>query len=339
VTRLKNVANNKTVFSSVNFNTTPYGQRASPRISEMRVERVLLTGSSGFIGTSLLRSLMEHRISTITLHRQPSAQQGEASELWDPYAETPVSDPERLEGVTAAVHLSGANLAARRWTAAYKDEISASRVTPTHALAKLLAGLKSKPEVLVCASAIGIYGNRGDEELSEASPPGSGFLPDLCVAWEEAARPAQDAGIRVVNLRFGVVLSPRGGALKQMLPIFRAGLGGRMGSGHQWISWIALPDAIRQIKFALQTKSISGPVNVVAPNPVTNLEFTRTVAGALRRPAALPVPAFALRLALGEVADATILQSERVVPARLSAAGFDFEYPKLDVALRAILPP
>ena len=304
----------------------------------MRVERVLLTGSSGFIGTSLVRSLMQNRISTISLHRRPSGQRTEAAELWDPYAGTPVSQPERLEGVTAAVHLSGTNLAGRRWTAAYKAEIATSRVTPTHALAKLLAGLKSKPEVLVCASAIGIYGNRGDEELSEASLPGSGFLPDLCVAWEEAARPAQDAGIRVVHLRFGVVLSPQGGALKQMLPVFRAGLGGRLGSGRQWISWIALPDVIRVIEFVIQAESMCGAVNVVAPNPVTNLEFTRTLAGALRRPAALPVPGFALRLALGEMAEATILQSERVVPARLTAAGFHFEYPKLDAALRAILP-
>jgi uncharacterized protein (TIGR01777 family) len=305
----------------------------------MRVERVLLTGSSGLIGTSLVRSLMQNRISTITLHRRPSARRTEASELWDPYAATPVSRPEGLEGITAAVHLSGANLAGRRWTSAYKGEISASRVTPTHALAKLLAGLRSKPEVLVCASAIGIYGNRGAEELSEASLPGSGFLPDLCIAWEEAARPAEEAGIRVVHLRFGVVLSPQGGALEQMLPIFRAGLGGRLASGRQWISWVALPDVTRVIEFVLEIRSISGPVNVVAPNPVTNLEFTRSLAGALRRPAVLPVPAFALRLAFGEMAEATILQSERVVPARLSTAGFDFEYPKLDAALRAILAP
>jgi uncharacterized protein len=305
----------------------------------MSLERVLLTGSSGLIGISLVRSLMQNRISTITLHRRPSAQRTEASELWDPYAAAPVSRPEGLEGITAAVHLSGANLAGRRWTTAYKGEISASRVTPTHALAKLLAGLRSKPEVLVCASAIGIYGNRGAEELTEASLPGSGFLPDLCVAWEEAARPAEEAGVRVVHLRFGVVLSPQGGALEQMLPIFRAGLGGRLGSGLQWISWVALPDVIRVIEFVLQSRNISGPVNVVAPNPVTNLEFTRSLARALRRPAVLPVPAFALRLAFGEMAEATILQSERVVPARLSAAGFDFEYPKLDAALRAILAP
>jgi uncharacterized protein len=237
------------------------------------------------------------------------------------------------------VHLSGANLAGRRWTSAYKDVIAESRVKPTHAIANLLAGLRTKPEVLVCASAIGIYGNRGDEELSEDSQPGSGFLPELCLAWEEATRPAEDAGIRVVHLRFGVVLSSLGGALKQMLPVFRAGLGGRLGSGRQWISWIALPDATRVIEFVLQTRNISGPVNVVAPNPVTNLKFTRSLAHALHRPAVLPVPASALRLALGEMAEATILQSERVVPGLLNAAGFDFEYPELDGALRAILPP
>ena len=305
----------------------------------IRVERILLTGSSGLIGTSLVRSLDQNRISTINLHRRSSGQPTEASESWDPYAGTPVSRPEVLEGVTAAVHLSGANLAGRRWTSAYKREIAESRVTPTRALAKLLAGLTTKPEVLVCASAIGIYGDRGAEELSEASLPGSGFLAELCHAWEAATRPAQEAGIRVVHLRFGVVLSSQGGALKQMLPIFRAGLGGRLGSGRQWISWIALPDAIRVIEFALHNRDISGPVNVVAPNPVTNLEFTRSLARALRRPAALPVPGFALRLALGEMADATILQSERVVPARLRAAGFDFAYPRVDAALRAILPP
>jgi uncharacterized protein len=304
----------------------------------MRVERILLTGSSGLIGTSLVRSLEQNRISTISLHRRSSGRQGEASEVWDPYARSPVSRPQVLEGITAAVHLSGANLAGRRWTSAYKREIVESRVTPTQALAKLLAGLTSKPEVLVCASAIGIYGDRGAEELSEDSLPGSGFLPELCQAWEAAPRPAQEAGIRVVHLRFGVVLSPQGGALKQMLPIFRAGLGGRLGSGRQWISWIALPDAIRAIEFVLQNRDIVGPVNLVAPYPVTNLEFTRSLARALRRPAVLPVPGFALRVVLGEMAEATILQSERVVPARLRAAGFDFAYPKVDAALRAILP-
>jgi hypothetical protein len=331
------VAHNKIDFSSVNANATLEGLTGIHRwISEMSVERVLLTGSSGLIGTSLIRSLSRNRISTVTLHRHLS---GEGQEAWDPYAPMPVLHPEKLEGITAAVHLSGANLAGRRWTSAYKAEIAESRVKSTQAIANLLAGLRTKPEALICASAIGIYGNRGDEELNEDSQPGNGFLPDLCLAWEEATRPAEDAGIRVVHIRFGVVLSSQGGALKQMLPVFRAGLGGRIGSGRQWISWITLPDATRVIDFVLQTRDIVGPVNVVAPNPVTNLKFTRSLAHALHRLAILPVPGRALRLILGEMAEATILQSERVVPARLLAAGFGFQYPELDGALRAILPP
>jgi uncharacterized protein (TIGR01777 family) len=306
----------------------------------MNVDRILLTGSSGFIGTSLVRTLTQNRISTIILRRSPIQGAGaESQALWDPYAATPMSRPQVLDGITAAVHLSGANLAGRRWTSAYKAELFNSRVTPTRALATLLAGLRSKPEVLVCASAIGIYGERADEELTEASLPGSGFLPDLCLAWERATQPAEDAGIRIVHFRFGVVLSPQGGALKQMLPVFRAGLGGRCLIGRQWISWIALPDVTRAIEFLIKNRSVAGPVNVVAPNPVTNLEFTRSLARALHRPAALPVPALALRLAFGEMAEATILRSERALPARLNAAGFDFEYPELDAALRAVLPP
>jgi uncharacterized protein len=189
----------------------------------------------------------------------------------------------------------------------------------------------------VCAAAIGIYGSCGDELLTEASLPGNGFLPQVCLAWEKATQPASDAGIRVVHLRFGVVLSPNGGALAKMLPIFRAGLGGRLGSGRQWMSWAALPDAVRAIEFALQTASLSGPLNVVAPNPVTNLEFTRSLGRALHRPTLMSVPAFALRLALGEMAEATILESQRVIPAQLSASGFDFEYAELEAGLRALL--
>jgi uncharacterized protein (TIGR01777 family) len=259
--------------------------------------------------------------------------------MWDPYAAVPIKNLQALEGITAAVHLSGANLAGQRWSSAFKQEISASRLTPTRTLSALLAGLRSKPAVLVCASAIGIYGSRGDERLTEDSSPGTGFLPELCLAWEEAARPAAEAGIRVVHARFGVVLSSQGGALAQMLPIFRMGLGGRLGSGTQWISWIALPDVIRAIEFALQTANLSGPLNVVAPNPVTNLEFTRVLGHVLHRPAVLPAPAFALRMAFGEMADATILASERVMPARLTAAGFIFEHPELEAGLRAVLPP
>jgi uncharacterized protein (TIGR01777 family) len=301
----------------------------------MSTDLILLTGSSGLIGNSLVRTLRQNRISTIRLHRNLTSDDDGAS--WDPYAANPVHRPEALEGITAAVHLSGANVAAR-WTPSYKRKILESRVTPTRALATLLAGLHSRPAVLVCASAIGIYGGRGDEVLTEASTPGNGFLADVCVAWENATQPAVDAGIRVVHLRIGVVLSPAGGALARMLPVFRAGLGGRLGSGRQWLSWVALPDATRAILFALETPSLSGPVNVVAPNPVTNSEFTRTLGSVLHRPALLPVPAFALGLAFGEMAETTILASERVMPHQLIAAGFHFEYPGLEAGLRAVLP-
>jgi uncharacterized protein len=308
----------------------------------MPVNKIVLTGSSGLIGTSLIRNLRRKRIPIITLHRHPlpgsSSIQPGFQELWDPYGATPMSDPQVLSGATAAVHLSGVNLAARRWTPSYKREILESRVKTTHALATMLAGLRPRPEVLVCSSAIGFYGGCGDEVLTEDSLPGSGFIPELCQAWEKATRPAADAGIRVVHVRFGVVLSPDGGALAQMLPVFRAGLGGRLGSGRQWISWVSLPDATGAIEFALASRGLSGPINLVAPNPVTNLDFTRSLGRALRRPALLRVPAFALRLAFGEMADATILESVRVLPVRLSAAGFQFEHPALDSALAALLP-
>jgi hypothetical protein len=281
---------------------------------------------------------VQERISIISLVRRRIADAGGSQRLWDPYSVTPVSDPRSLDGTSAAVHLSGANVAGRRWSSAYKREILESRVKPTHAIATLLAGLRPKPAVLVCASAIGIYGGRGDELLTEASLPGTGFLPEVCLAWENATQPATEAGIRVVHLRFGVVLSVAGGALAKMLPVFRAGLGGRLGSGRQWISWIALPDVVRAIEFALQTASLSGPVNVVAPNPVTNLEFTRALGRALHRPTLLQVPAFALRLGLGKMAEATILESARVLPACLSVSGFDFQYPELEAGLRALLP-
>jgi uncharacterized protein len=303
----------------------------------INAERVLLAGASGLIGTSVIRRLVEERISIISLVRRPPKSAGGPEVLWDPYSVTPVSDLRPLDGTTAAVQLSGVNVAGGRWSAAYKREIIESRVKPTHAMATLLAGLRPKPAVLVCASAIGIYGGRGDEWLTEASLPGTGFLPEVCLAWEKATQPAIEAGIRVVHLRFGVVLSPDGGALAKMLPVFRAGVGGKFGSGRQWISWVGLPDAVRAIEFALQTASLSGPVNVVAPKPVTNLEFTRALGRALHRPTLFQVPAFALRLALGEMAE-TILGSARVEPACLSASGFDFEYPELEAGLRALLP-
>ena len=191
--------------------------------------------------------------------------------------------------------------------------------------------------MLVCASAIGIYGGRGDEVLTENSPAGTGFLPEVCLEWEKATRPAEDAGIRVVHARFGVVLSPEGGALKQMLPVFRLGLGGRLGNGRQWLSWITLEDACRAIVFALEQESLAGPINIVSPQPVTNAEFTRTLGRVLNRPTLLTAPAIALKLAFGEMAGATVLESERVLPARLQAAGFLFDSPDQESGLKAVL--
>ncbi len=292
---------------------------------------VLLTGSSGFIGTSVIRALEGERIPTISLSRQKNGPH------WDPYAPTPMADPQQLAGVTAAIHLSGANLSGQRWTPAFKREIVESRIKPTHALSVLLAGLRPKPSVMVCASAIGIYGGRGDELLTESSQPGTGFLPETCVAWEEATRPAEDAGIRVVHARFGVVLSPAGGALKEMLPLFRLGLGGRLGNGRQWLSWVTLEDACRALLFALEQESLAGPMNVVSPQPVTNREFTRQLGHVLHRPTLLPAPAAALKLVFGEMAGATILESERVLPTRLQAAGFSFNSPDLATGLKSIL--
>jgi uncharacterized protein len=314
----------------------------------MNANQILVTGSSGLIGTALVRSLRRKRISTISLHRRSLRNLGAISavpELLDPYGRPFISQPaERkremrgeLGGTTAAVHLAGANLSGQRWSSSYKKEILESRVKPTHALAVLLAGLKPKPSVLVCASAIGIYGGRGDEVLSESSQPGTGFLPEVCLAWEKATRPAKEAGIRVVHLRFGVVLSTRGGALAKMLPIFRAGLGGKLGGGDQWMSWVALSDVTRAIEFVLDTPSLSGPVNVVTPNPVTNSDFTLALGRALHRPTLVRVPTFALRMAFGEMADATILESERVVPTRLTGKGFHFAYPDIQTGLQAVL--
>jgi uncharacterized protein (TIGR01777 family) len=249
---------------------------------------------------------------------------------------SPFSDTEPLESLTAAIHLSGANVAAHRWTAAYKREIWRSRVESTRTLATALATLNDPPQALLVASATGFYGDRGDEFLDENYGPGSGFLADTCREWEAAAQPAVNAGIRVVHLRFGVVLGA-GGALAKMLPVFRLGLGGRLGSGRQWMSWISLDDVVAAILFALDTPALSGPLNLTAPNPVTNAEFTRALGRAVHRPAIFPAPAFALRLALGAMANEALLASARVVPSRLTSAGFQFAHPTINAALAAAL--
>jgi uncharacterized protein (TIGR01777 family) len=272
---------------------------------------------------------------TLQLVRGPALASNQLT--WNPVGTPAIADQASLEGCTAAIHLSGASVAARRWTPAYRSEMTSSRVESTRTVANLLAGLRRPPQSVLVASAVGIYGDRGEELLDEGSAPGKGFLAGVCEQWEAAARPAVEAGIRVVHLRFGVVLGPGRGALAQMLPVFRLGLGGRLGSGRQWMSWISLADAIEAIVFALQTPALAGPVNLTAPNPITNAEFTRALGRQLRRPAMLPAPAFALRVAFGQMADEALLASVRAVPKKLLASGFNFTHPKLDAALGAAL--
>jgi uncharacterized protein len=299
--------------------------------------RVLLSGASGLIGAHLVRALAENRIQTLQLIRKEKDSPNAEHIPWNPQAEEPVADFRQLEGLDAAIHLSGANLSSHRWTESYKREIVASRVNSTLALGRIFRALKQPPRALLCASATGIYGDRGSEILTEESPPGQGFLAETCVVWEGAAGAAKSLGIRVVHLRFGVVLTAEGGALKQMLPIFRMAAGGRLGSGRQWMSWIALPDLIRAILHTLKAETLKGPVNMVAPSPVTNADFTRALGQAVHRPAILPAPAFALRLAFGEMADEALLASARAVPERLLNSGFRFDSPDISAALRAVL--
>ena len=289
------------------------------------------------LGTALHQALIASGRATLQLVRRNPV--GEGQLQWNPTASSAISNSARLAGLDAAIHLGGANLAGHRWTAAWKREIRLSRVDSTRALARALVALPQPPHTLLVASAVGIYGDRGDELLDENSQVGKGFLADVCQEWEDAARPAVEAGIRVVNLRFGVVLGPGPGALAKMLPIFRLGLGGRLGSGRQWMSWISLADTVAAVLFALDTPTLAGPVNLTAPQPATNAEFTRALARAVHRPAVLPAPAFALRLALGAMADEALLSSARVVPSSLLNAGFQFAHPTLDSALAGALAP
>jgi uncharacterized protein (TIGR01777 family) len=295
---------------------------------------ILLSGASGMLGIAIGSALERQGMRLLTLvRREPK---GPNELRWNP-AGAGIDEPEKLEGLDAAVHLSGASVAARRWTAGYKREMTESRVTSTQVLAKTLARLKQPPPVLITASAVGFYGNRGDDLLDEDSSAGRGYFPELCKAWEDAARPAEDAGIRVVHLRFGMVLGRDGGAMARLAPLFRLGLGGRLGSGRQWMSWVSEADAVSAALFSLQNPDLSGPVNVVAPEPVTNAEFTRELGRAVHRPAVLPAPAFALRLAFGEMADEALLASARVLPKRLTEAGFVCAHPTLPQAFAAAL--
>lgn len=291
-----------------------------------RAQRTAITGASGFIGSAVARALEARGETVVRIGR------GEGSDArWDPASGT--LDDGALDGVGAVVHLAGASIA-QRWTPAWKREIEESRVQGTRLIAERCARLATPPAVLVSGSAIGIYGSRGDEWLDERSTAGDDFLAGVAQAWEEATRPAEEAGIRVVHLRTGIVLHPRGGALRKMLLPFQLGVGGRLGDGRQWMSWISREDLVRAIVHAIETPTIRGAVNAVAPEPVTNRTFTETLARILRRPALIPAPAFALRAALGEMAEGTVLASQRVRPTVLQASGFEFRHPSLASALR-----
>lgn len=298
--------------------------------------KILVTGASGFIGSALVPFLARAGHVVTRLTRRPGASPpGEPR--WDPA--TGAIDPTVIEGFDAVVHLAGEDISSGAWTREKKRRIRDSRVDGTSLLARALAGLARPPATLACASAIGYYGDRADERLDESSAPGTGFLASVCRDWEAAATPARSAGIRVTHLRFGVVLSPSGGALAKMLGPFRRGAGGPIGGGRQYVSWIALDDALAAIRHALVTRALDGAVNVASPNPVTQAEFAKTLGHALGRPTLLSVPGFAVKLVLGEMAGETILASQRLTPARLLATGYAFEFPRLDAALRHLLAP
>lgn len=295
--------------------------------------KVLVTGSHGLVGSALIRLLTAENHSVSRLVRESSTKVTDIA--WNPVAGT--IDKQKLEGFDIVLHLAGESIASGRWTEEKKGRIRDSRVIGTRLLAKTLAELPQRPATLVSASAIGYYGDRGDELLTEQSRTGTDFLSDVCVEWENATTPASEAGIRVVLPRFGIILDKKGGALAKMLPPFRMGIGGRIGDGRQWMSWIALDDVINGLQFIAGNQRISGPVNFVAPNPVTNAEFTKTLGRVLSRPTLFPVPAFGARLVFGEMADALLLSSQRVEPACLKSENYTFRFSQLENALRHIL--
>ena len=296
--------------------------------------RVLISGATGFIGSALAAHLRAAGHDVTALTRHPRGPQDIA---WEPASGR--IDAERLEGFDAVVHLAGESLAKGRWSPARKQQMRASRVDATALLARTLAARARRPGVLISASAVGIYGDRGDQPLDESSSTGAGFLSDLARDWEAAAGPAEAAGIRVVHPRLGLVLDPAGGALEPLLPMARLGLGGPLGSGRQWWSWVTRDDVVRALAFLIEDPRMTGPVNVVAPGAVRQREFARMLGRVLHRPAFVPAPAFALALMLGEMADAMLLAGQHVHPARLSTAGFAFRDPALEPAFRRLLGP
>jgi hypothetical protein len=296
--------------------------------------KVLISGGAGLVGAALTESLRSEGHTVARLVRPDGA--ASAGDIrWDPTSG--FINLDAMEAADAVVNLNGASIGGGRWTPTRKKLLRTSRVDSTRFLVDSIVRLKQKPRVLVSASAVGYYGNRGDEILNESSASGNDFLAELCRDWEAGALRAQSSGIRTVLPRFGIILSAKGGALTQMLTPFKLGFGGRLGGGKQWMSWVALDDVVGILRAALSNEQASGPVNVVAPNPVQNSEFTRVLAGVLHRPAIFPAPAFALRVALGEMADALLLSSQRVQAERPPAAAYAFRYENLEPALHAIL--
>ena len=294
--------------------------------------KIVISGASGLIGTQLVAKLSSSGHEVVRLVRR-SPKPGEIQ--WNPKSGT--LDAAALEGTDAVIHLSGAGIGDKRWTDGYRKEILDSRTATTALLATTMASLSRKPSVFLSGSAIGIYGARNDEQLTEVSTHGTGFLAEVCEQWEAAAKPAVDAGIRTVYLRTGIVLSPKGGALKKLLPLFKLGVGGKFGNGKQWQSWISIDDEIGAIEHLL-TANVSGAVNLTAPNPVTNAEFTKVLASVLKRPAIVPVPTFAPKILLGgELADALLFTGQRVIPAALNASGYMFKHTTLESAFRSLL--
>jgi uncharacterized protein (TIGR01777 family) len=294
------------------------------------VMRLLISGANGLIGRSLKKMLegSGHEVVPLVRKRSPG------SVFWDP--ERADANPADFEGFDGVIHLAGENIASKRWSQEQKDQIFRSRCRGTWILSQLLSKVSKPPKVLICASAVGYYGNRGDEILTENSPAGTGFLAEVCVKWEASTEILKQRGVRVVHTRFGTVLSAEGGMLAKMVPIYRFGLGGKLGSGEQFVSWIALSDLVGALVCILHNEGISGGVNVTSPFPVPQAEFAHTLAYVLGRKTHLNLPAWFLRIALGEIADEVILSSTRATPAKLLASGFSFHYPQLEPALRVI---
>lgn len=286
--------------------------------------KILLTGSSGLIGTALIKRLSEkgHDIGRLFRTRQDKTQP-----FWD--IENGVIDLGAFDTPDVVIHLAGENLTDSRWNRAKKERIINSRVNSTKLLVNYFTHAEHKPRVFICGSAIGFYGNRGDETVDENSAPGNGFAAEICKQWETASKPATDLGIRLVNIRTGIVLSPLGGALKKMLLPFRLGLGGIIGNGRQYVSWVSIDDIVDMIHFVMVNESLNGPVNLVSPNPVTNYQFTKTLGKVLHRPTPFPLPAFMARILFGEMADELLLSSTRVRPEKLMAAGYQFHHTEL----------